>query len=86
MQQISYNSVEDITDDIRKQLEKQLEKVNRRLEILDMIEEKLVCMKVLTQRVIDEDLTDEEILEINMEVNNLAEQVSLLDMQATELS
>lgn len=43
-------------------------------------------MKVLTQRVIDEDLTDEEILEINMKVNNLGEQVSLLDMQGTELS
>ena len=51
-----------------------------------MIEEKLYHMKVLTQRVIDEDLTDEEILEINMKVNNLGEQVSLLDMQATELS
>ena len=43
-----------MTDDIRKQLEKQLEKVNRRLEILDMIEEKLLCMNVLTKRVIDE--------------------------------
>lgn len=75
-----------MTEDIKKKLEKQLEKVNRRLEILDMIEEKLLCMKVLTQRVIDEDLTDEEILEINMKVNNLGEQVSLLDMQATELS
>ncbi len=75
-----------MTEDVKKQLEKQLEKVNRRLEILDMIEEKLLCMKVLTQRVIDEDLTDEEILEINMKVNNLGEQVSLLDMQATELS
>lgn len=75
-----------MTEDVRKQLEKQLEKVNRRLEILDMIEEKLYYMKVLTQRVIDEDLTDEEILEINMKVNNLGEQVSLLDMQATELS
>ena len=75
-----------MTEDVRKQLEKQLEKVNRRLEILDMIEEKLYHMKFLTQRVIDEDLTDEEILEINMKVNNLGEQVSLLDMQATELS
>lgn len=50
-----------MTEDVKKQLEKQLEKVNRRLEILDMIEEKLYHMKVLTQRVIDEDLTDEEL-------------------------
>ena len=75
-----------MTEDVRKQLEKQLEKVNIRLEILDMIEEKLLCMKVLTQRVIDEDLTDEEILEINMKANKLGEQVNLLDMQVTELS
>ncbi len=75
-----------MTEDVKKQLEKQLEKVNRRLEILDMIEEKLLCMKVLTQRVIDEDLTDEEILEINMKANKLGEQVNLLDMQVTELS
>ena len=75
-----------MTDDIRKQLEKQLEKVNRRLEILDMIEEKLYHMKFLTQRVIDEDITDEEILEINMKANKLGEQVNLLDMQVTELS
>ena len=75
-----------MTEDVRKQLEKQLEKVNRRLEILDMIEEKLYHMKVLTQRVIDEDLTDEEILEINMKANKLGEQVNLLDMQVTELS
>ena len=75
-----------MTEDIRKQLEKQLEKVNRRLEILDMIEEKLYHMKVLTQRVIDEDLTDEEIREINKEVQNLGEQVILLDSEATQLS
>ena len=75
-----------MTEDIKKKLEKQLEKVNRRLEILDMIEEKLYHMKFLTQRVIDEDLTDEEILEINMKANKLGEQVNLLDMQVTELS
>lgn len=71
---------------VRKQLEKQLEKVNRRLEILDMIEEKLYHMKELTQRALDEDLMDEEIIKINMKVNNLGEQVKLLDMQVTELS
>ena len=75
-----------MTEDVKKQLEKQLEKVNRRLEILDMIEEKLYHMKELTQRALDEDLMDEEIIKINMKVNNLGEQVSLLDMQATELS
>ena len=41
-------------EDVRKQLEKQLEKVNRRLEILEMIEEKRLFMKFVTQRVIYE--------------------------------
>jgi hypothetical protein len=43
-----------MTEDVRKQLEKQLEKVNRRLEILDMTEEKRLFMKFVTQRVIYE--------------------------------
>lgn len=75
-----------MTEDVRKQLEKQLEKVNRRLEILDMIEEKLNHMKTLTQRVLEVQLSKEEILEINKEVNNLGDQVKLLDMEVTEIS
>lgn len=54
--------------------------------MLDMIEEKLFQMKELTQRVIDEDLTDEEIQQINEQVQNLGEQVKLLDSEATQLS
>ncbi len=71
---------------VKKQLEEQLEKVKQRLQMLDMIEEKLFQMKELAQRVIDEDLTDEEIQEINKQVQNLGEQVKLLDSEATQLS
>lgn len=71
---------------VRKELEQQLEKVIRRLAILDMIEEKLYTMKVLSQKGVDENLSKEEVLEINKEVNNLGDQVKLLDMEVTEIS
>lgn len=58
-------------EQVKKQLEGQLEKVNHRLKVLDMIEEKLFRMKELSQKVIDEDLTEEEIQEINKEVQDL---------------
>lgn len=71
---------------VKKQLEDQLEKVKQRLQILDMIEEKLFQMKELAQRVIDEDLSDKEIEDINHEVQSLGQQVKLLDREATQLS
>ena len=73
-------------DQAKKQLIDQLEKVKFRLEILDMIEEKLLKMKDLAQRVVDEDLSDKEISEINLEVKNLGDQVKLLDSEPTQLS
>jgi hypothetical protein len=73
-------------EQVRKKLQEQLDKVNRRLEILDMIEEKLLQMKKLAERVVDEELAQEEIQEINKKVQNLGEQVRLLDSEATLLS
>ncbi len=68
-------------EQIKKHIQEQLEKVNRRLKILDMIEEKLFRMRELAQRVIDEEITDEEIEEINKQVQDLGEQVRLLDSE-----
>jgi hypothetical protein len=73
-------------EQVKEQLQEQLEKVKQRLQILDMIEEKLFQMKELAQRVIDEDLSDNEIQDINNEVQNLGQQVKLLDREATQLS
>ncbi|AKL93785.1 hypothetical protein CACET_c02690 [Clostridium aceticum] len=73
-------------EQVKKQLQEELEKVKQRLQMLDMIEEKLFQMKELAQRVVDEDLTDEEIQEINKQVQTLGEQVKLLDSEATQLS
>ncbi len=73
-------------DQVRIQMQDQLKKVNFRLEILDMIEDKLLKMKSLAQRVVDEDLTEKEIGNINKQVQELGQQVKLLDSEATELS
>ena len=73
-------------EQIKKHIQEQLEKVNRRLKILDMIEEKLFRIRELAQRVIDEEITDEEIEEINKQVQDLGEQVRLLDSEVTLLS
>lgn len=70
---------------VKQELEEQLRKVKQRLQMLDMIEEKLLQMKELAQRVVDNDLCEEEIEEINFQVKNLEEQVRLLDRQSTQL-
>ena len=71
---------------VKNQLKEQLEKVNMRLEILDMIEEKLLKMKKLAQRVVEEDLADKEIQDINKQVQELVAEVELLDSEPTQLS
>lgn len=73
-------------DRTKKQMEDQLKKVNFRLETLDMIEDKLLRMKRLAQRVVDEVLTEKEVGDINNQVQELGDQVKLLDSEATELS
>ncbi len=55
-------------DVAKEQLIEQLKKVNMRLQILDTIEEKLLRMKKLAQRVVQEDLTEKEIEDINKQV------------------
>lgn len=73
-------------DQVRKQLQEQLDEVNKRLRVLDMMEEKLFQMKALAQKAIDENLADEETQEINKQVKDLEEQVRLLDSGPTQLS
>lgn len=66
-------------EQIRKELQDQLEKVKHRLELLDMLDERLFEMKDLAQRVLDEELTKREIKKINKRVKYLEEQVKLLE-------
>ena len=52
-----------------------------KLQILDMIEEKLLKMKDLAERVIEEYLTEKEIEDINKQVQDLVAEVDLLDSE-----
>ena len=73
-------------EQLRKELEEQLELVKRRLQILDMIDERLYEMKRLAKKVIDEDLSRWEARKINKKVRKLEKEVKLLDRESTELS
>lgn len=72
--------------DTREELEKELKRVKCRLEILDMIEERLFKMKSLAEKVVDNELGKSEIERINEEVKYLQEQIRLLDAESTDLS
>ena len=72
--------------DTKEESQKELNQVNLRLEILDMIKDGLDHMKRLAERVINEDLTDEEMKGLNKQVQGLKEEVILLDNKATVLS
>ncbi|ABR46970.1 hypothetical protein Amet_0745 [Alkaliphilus metalliredigens QYMF] len=58
-------------EQVKKEMEQQLEKVKYRIQMLDLIEEKLFQMRELAQRVIDEELSNEEIENINQQVKTL---------------
>ena len=73
-------------DGAKKELIEQLQKVNMRLQILDMIENKLLKMKELAGRVVEEDLTEKKIEDINKQVQELVAEVDLLDSEPKELS
>lgn len=66
----------------KSQLEEQLKLVKQRIEILNMIEEKLIKMRELAQNVVDNDLTQREIEAISREVKSLEEQINLLNLES----
>lgn len=72
--------------DTREELEKELKRVKDRLEILDMIEERLFKMRKLAEKAVDNELDKSEIERINQEVKYLQEQIRLLDAESTDLS
>lgn len=68
------------------ELESQLERVKQRLLLLDMIDERLLSMKALAQRVRDDDLSDEAMQKLSEQVRDLEEQIRLLERKGTQLS
>lgn len=71
--------------EVKTGLQEQLEKVRQKLLLLDEIEAKLLQMKSLAQRILDEALTENEIGQINRNVNELEVQVRLLNKHYDEI-
>jgi len=69
-------------ESLKSQLEEQLARVKERMEILNMIEERLMKMKELAQTVADNDLNQREIDMISAEVRSLEEQIDLLSLES----
>lgn len=68
------------TEELRKQLEEQLEYIKQRIQILDMLEERLHKMRGLAQTAVDNDLTPAEIEAVNYEIKILEDQINLLSL------
>lgn len=66
---------------LKSQLEEERELVKQRIQIFDMIEERLIRMKGLAQTVTD-DLTPEEIEVISKKVKILEDEINLLSMES----
>lgn len=81
---VKYSSKMTKEDEERKKLTGYLNQVNTRLQILDMIEDRLLKMKELAERVVGEDLKEEEIQHINNQVQELVKEVALLDTAPTK--
>ena len=66
-------------DEIKKKLEEELKWVIYRQKMLDIIEEKLLKMKELATKAKDDNITSEELKNIQMNIDKLATQIKALD-------
>lgn len=71
---------------VKAELQERLGEVKQRLQILDLIQERLIKMQSLAQRGLKADLSSQEILEINQQLRVLQEEIRLLESERTQLS
>lgn len=71
--------------ELKKELEQELQWIQYRQKILDIIEEKLLEMKQLAERVKQGNLTTSEIKTLNAKVNDLVLQVKALDSESRRI-
>lgn len=69
-------------DEIKKKLEEELKWVIYRQKMLDIIEEKLLKMKELATKAKDDNVTSEELKNIQMNIDKLATQIKALDEES----
>jgi len=69
-------------DEIKMKLEEELKWVIYRQKMLDIIEEKLLKMKELATKAKDDNITSEELKNIQMNIDKLATQIKALDEES----
>lgn len=64
--------------EIKRELERQLAEINEKIEILDMMDERLLKIKELLERIEESKLSKKEEISIRKEIKELEDQVNLL--------
>jgi hypothetical protein len=67
---------------VKNHLVYELQWVNYRMQMLDIIEKKLLQMKELAERAKEDELSSQELEALNTKLNNLAVQVNALDEES----
>lgn len=73
-------------EELEKKLKEELQWVKYRQRMLDVIEEKLMKMKNIAEQAKEKSLTERELRELNIELNNLSEQVKAIDSESRIIS
>jgi hypothetical protein len=72
----------DEKEELKQKLEQELQWVQYRQKMLDIIEEKLLQMKLLAEQAKQDNLTARELEALNARINDLAAQVRALDTES----
>ncbi len=72
----------DEREELKQELKSELQLVKYRIRMLDIIEEKLVQMRNMSERAKEGNLSADEVESINTEINNLAQQAIALDEES----
>ncbi|MVX67369.1 hypothetical protein GKZ28_27495 [Clostridium chromiireducens] len=75
----------DEREELKHELEQELRWVQYRIMILDLIDEKLLQMKLLAEKAKNDNLTKEELKALNTRINDLAMQVKALDGESRRI-
>ncbi|AQS07130.1 hypothetical protein DFH40_004731 [Clostridium beijerinckii] len=73
-------------EELEKKLKEELQWVKYRQRMLDVIDEKLIKMKNIAEQAKEKSLTESELRELNIELNNLSEQVKAIDSESKIIS
>ncbi|SKA73549.1 hypothetical protein SAMN05428976_101240 [Clostridium sp. USBA 49] len=71
--------------DEKEELIQELQRVKYRIQILDMIEERLLIMRQLAEVVRDNKLNENKIREINQRIEKLVNEINSLDEESREV-